>query len=149
MSRPLFPPDQLATPAAADCDALDRIRNLLRDPDWAGTALLRAIADIVRESGRNLDPMPTCTACGLTSDGDICGAPGEAAEWDGPIAYRVKYEDRQGEAVGDHDAFPCLVSAFRHFRAVISGQDHQGLGSVYVTEDDVDDEHVIATHRFR
>jgi hypothetical protein len=67
--------------------------------------------------------------------------------WDAPITHRVKYEDHDDEPFGDHDAFTSAREAFRHYRAVIAEPDPE-LGSVYVTELDDHDEHIIASHRF-
>jgi hypothetical protein len=65
----------------------------------------------------------------------------------GDITHRVKYEGRDDEPFGDHDAFTNAREAFRHYHAVIAEPDPE-LGSVYVTELDDHNERVIAAHRF-
>jgi len=48
--------------AVADKNALDRIAEMLRDPDW-GVGMLEDIADIVRETGREIETTYRCDLC--------------------------------------------------------------------------------------
>jgi hypothetical protein len=63
-------------------------------------------------------------------------------------AYRLKFEDADlGDLLGDWDVFTSRAEAMDGFHAAISDPPI-GVGSVYVTEDDGDDEVVIAGHYF-
>jgi len=61
--------------------------------------------------------------------------------------YRVKIEDGHLEPVGNYDVYDTHRQAMAAFYACVAAPD-PGLGSVYVTVDDGDNERVIAAHRF-
>jgi hypothetical protein len=64
------------------------------------------------------------------------------------FVYRLKFEDTDLDALlGDWDVYTSRVEAMAEFDAAIADPPI-GAGSVYVTEDDGEDEVVIANHYF-
>jgi hypothetical protein len=127
--------------------ALDHIATILRAPERPGGGVLDVVASVVRGTGRSLDHSASCPGCGVGGwYGDGCSAVGND-ETDGPIRYRVKYEDADGEEFAPHDAFTTADDALAHYSSLVADP-WAGLGAVYVTCLDDDDEHIIAAHMF-
>lgn len=134
-------PDQ----AARDRAALDDLATILRAPEWEGADYLEAVAAVVTDTGRNIEHTLPCRGCGLGGSYDeTCSV---HAEHDGPIRYRVKYEDADGEEPAPHDAFTTYDDAMAWYRDVIDTP-VDDLGAVYVTRVTDDDDYVIASHSF-
>jgi hypothetical protein len=131
--------------AARDRAALDHLATILRAPEWEGADYLEAIAAVVTGTGRSIEHTLPCRGCGLGGWYDeTCTV---HAYNDGPIRYRVKYEDDDGEEAAPHDAFTNHADAMAWYRDVIDNP-ADDLGTVYITCLTGDDEHVIASHSF-